>query len=89
LNKKEIRRALIATVYTISVMAAIGKWAIWSAYVERGYKAVGGEYLLIFMAGMAAWSAINYYFDSLEELEHERNRKKRRSGAAARLRDNR
>lgn len=53
----------------------------------RGYKAVGGEYLVILVAYVAAWKAINYLFDSLEELESERNRRKKRSRRTARMRD--
>lgn len=86
MNRKEIKRVLIATIYTLAVTFAIGKWALWYAYMERGYEAVGGEYLLIGMAYWGAWKAINYFLDSLEELEYERHRRKRGSREAARLR---
>lgn len=65
----------------------IGKWAFHLAYIERGYKAVGGEYLLIPVVYWGAWKAINYLFDSLEELENERNCRKKRSRGTARMRN--
>jgi len=73
------KRNLIVILYTLAVTSAIGKWAIHAAYLERGYAAVGGEYCLIFMVEWTAWRAINYLFDTLEELEYERNSKKRGS----------
>ena len=67
------------------VTYAIGKWAFHLAYIERGYEAVGGEYLLILAVYWGAWKAINCLFDSLEELENERNRRKKRSRRTARM----
>lgn len=72
-----MKRDLIAVIWSLLVTGAISKWAFHVAYLERGYKAVGGEYLVILVAYVAAWKAINYLFDSLEELESERNRRKR------------
>lgn len=72
-----MKRDLIAVTWSLLVTGAISKWAFHVAYLERGYKAVGGEYLVILVAYVAAWKAINYLFDSLEELESERNRRKR------------
>lgn len=83
--RKKMLRELIVAIWTLLVTFAIGKWALHIAYIERGYEAVGGEYLLIIMAYLLAWKSINYLFDSLEELEHERNRRKRRSRAVARM----
>lgn len=42
--KEKIIRNLVAIVYTLAVTFAVGKWAIYAAYLERGYEAVGGEY---------------------------------------------
>ena len=64
-----MKRDLIAVIWSLLVTGAISKWAFHVAYLERGYKAVGGEYLVILVAYVAAWKAINYLFDSLEELE--------------------
>ncbi|MEY8424594.1 hypothetical protein AALB52_18010 [Lachnospiraceae bacterium 38-14] len=41
------------------------------AYLERGYKALGGEFLLIPIAYMIAWGAIHYFIDALEETANE------------------
>lgn len=73
--------------YLDAACHAIGKWAFHLAYIERGYKAVGGEYLLIPVVYWGAWKAINYLFDSLEELENERNCRKKRSRGTARMRN--
>lgn len=83
--KKTLKRDLIAVIWTLLVTFAIGKWAFHIAYIERGYESVGGEYMLVLMVYWIAWKSINYLFDSLEELEHERNRRKRRSRAVARI----
>lgn len=84
---KTLKRDLIAVIWTLLVTYAIGKWAFHLAYIERGYKAVGGEYLLIPVVYWGAWKAINYLFDSLEELENERNYRKKRSRGTARMRN--
>ena len=65
-----MKRDLIAVIWSLLVTGAISKWAFHVAYLERGYKAVGGEYLVILVAYVAAWKAINYLFDSFEELEN-------------------
>ena len=85
--RKKLKRDLIAISWTLLVTFAIGKGAVHLAYIERGYESVGGEYLLVLLANWIAWKAINYLFDSLEELEHERNRKKRSSREEDRIRD--
>lgn len=82
--RKTLKRDLIAVIWTLLVTYAIGKWAFHLAYIERGYEAVGGEYLLILAVYWGAWKAINYLFDSLEELEDER---KKRSRGTARMRN--
>lgn len=84
---KTLKRDLIAVIWTLLVTYAIGKWAFHLAYIERGYEAVGGEYLLLPVVYWGAWKAINYLFDSLEELENERNCRKKRSRGTARMRN--
>lgn len=85
--RKTLKRDLIAVIWTLLVTYAIGKWSFHLAYIERGYKAVGGEYLLVPMVYWGAWKAINYLFDSLEELENERKRRKKGSRGTARMRN--
>lgn len=87
--KKTIIRDLVAVTYTLAVTYAFGKWAFHYAYLERGYEAVGSEYLFVLAVYWVAWKAINYLFDTLEEWEYERKRKKRRRRAATRMRNNR
>ena len=57
--RRKIIKNLAAVVYTLAITFAIGKWSIHAAYIERGYKAVGGEYCLIFMA---CWMENNQLF---------------------------
>ena len=50
---KWIGRSAVVAVYVMAVTYMAGKWAIRYAYLERGYDAVGGEYLFI---PMVAWA---------------------------------
>ena len=52
-----MKRDLIAVIWSLLVTGAISKWAFHVAYLERGYKAVGGEYLVILVAYVAALCA--------------------------------
>ncbi len=87
--KKKIIRDLVVLVYTLSVTFMVGEWAIDFAYLERGYRAVGGEYCLIPMVAWAAYKVINIFFDVLEETVYAEHRscKKVRGRRIARLRD--
>lgn len=85
--KRQINRDLVEAGYALAVTFAIGKWAIYYAYLERGYEAIGGEWLLILVAYLVAYMAIHYLFDVLEELGYERQRKKRRSRGAVGIQD--
>lgn len=87
MRRKRLKRELIAIVWTLLVTYAIGKWSFHLAYIERRYEAVGGEYLLIPAVYWGAWKAINYLFDSMEELEYERHRRKKRSRRTTRMHD--
>ena len=87
--KKKATRNMMAIAYTLAVTFSAGKWIIYMAYLERGCEAIGGEYCLIPMVCWMAWKAINYFFETLEDLEYERNCKKRRSGGTSWMCDNR
>lgn len=76
--KRYIAKELMAVTYSLAVTFAIGRWAINLAYIERGYDAVGGEYCLILITYLVASYAIHYLFHTLDDLEYERNRKKRK-----------
>ena len=45
--RRKFLRNVAAFIYTLAVTLSVGKWVICMAYLERGYEAVGGEYLLI------------------------------------------
>lgn len=66
-----VKRNLFAAAYTIAVAFAVGRWAVCMAYLERGYRAVGGEYLLVLAVCRMAWKAVNYLFDTLENSIYE------------------
>lgn len=76
---KRFLRGMAESTYALVVMIAVGKWAIYMAYLERGYEAVGGEYCLMIMAYWVAWKIIHYLFDALEDWDYERKNKKRGS----------
>lgn len=58
------------------VIFFIGYWAAHAAYLERGYRAIGGEYCLILITYLAAWKSIHCLFEALEELDYEWHCKK-------------
>lgn len=64
-------RHLIEAIYSVAITHMIGRWGVSMAYLERGYKALGGEILLMPIAYMIAWSAIHYFIDALEETANE------------------
>lgn len=64
-------RHLIEILYSVAVTYMIGRWGVNMAYLERGYKALGGELLLIPIAYLIAWGAIHYFIDALEETANE------------------
>ena len=72
--RRRIVRNLAAAAYTLAVTFAVGRWAVHAAYLERGYEAAGGEYCLVLMVCWMAWKAINYLFNTLEDMEYEQSR---------------
>lgn len=80
----------VLMVYALAVTYMVGKWAIRYAYLERGYDAVGGEYLFILMVAWAAYRLINVFLKVLEdEMYAETGREKARGRGTAGLRNNR
>lgn len=71
MNRQTWIRIAIVVGYVLSVTYMAGKWAIHYAYLERGYDAVGGEYIFIPMVAWAAYKAINIFLDVLEESDYE------------------
>jgi len=48
-----------------AVTYVAGRWAIDTAYVKRGYAAVGGEYLFILMVSWVVCKVVNRLLDAL------------------------
>lgn len=83
-------RGLAELGLTLAVTYTVGKWAFHAAYLERGYEAAGGEYLLVLLVCVAAYKVIHYIFDVLEAERREYKRSKERGNrTAAGIRDNR
>lgn len=61
-------RGICEVTYIVGIVYMVTKWSVSYAYWERGYQAVGGEYLLIMFAALLASVVISYVFDSLEVL---------------------
>ncbi|TCX51977.1 MULTISPECIES: hypothetical protein [unclassified Dehalobacter] len=64
--KKAVAKAVLFLVKVgISLFAAwlISLWAIPAAYAERGYSAVGGEWMLILSAGALTFWAVTRWLD--------------------------
>ena len=53
--RKRTRRLLVALVLALLVAWLVSLWATPAAYAERGYQAVGGEWILIAAAGGAVY----------------------------------
>ncbi len=78
----------VAAVYVPAVTYMAGKWAVQSAYLERGYNAVGGEYIFIPMVFWTAGKVIALFFDALEDSDCEdRDHKETGSGGIAETQD--
>lgn len=78
IRNKNVFRIFAGMLYALSIAFLLGKWGIHMACVERGYEAVGGEYCLVYVVGWAAGTAIDHFFDSLEEFKYERACRKER-----------
>lgn len=75
--KKIIINELVKAGYALAVTVAIGRWAIYYAYLKRGYEAVGGEYILILVIYVLAYKAIHCLFNAFSEGEKNAAKKKR------------
>lgn len=78
-------RNLISVIYTAFITIRAGKLFINLAYADRGYVAVGGEFLAVILIYILSWTLINRLLDSLEDLKYAGKRKKRRSKRTARI----
>ena len=64
---EELGRLLVAfltrLIFSLSITAAAGIWAIQKAYEDRGYEAIGGEYLLIPLVFVLVYWILGYVFE--------------------------
>ncbi len=81
MRKWQIFKSVIAIAYSLAVTFMAGKWAFDYAYMERGYEAIGGEYLFVPMAAWVAYKVISIFLDTLEEEIYATDtRRKKRGG---------
>lgn len=76
--RRKIIRDLLCSGYALAVTVMIGKWAFHTAYLERGYESVGGEYLLIPMVFFIAYKAFEFFINTLEEEVYGSNKERGR-----------
>lgn len=89
MSKRHLSRRMAEVAYVLAVTFSIGRWAVQTAYLERGYWAIGGEYIFIPMVAWVAGKVINLFFDALEENDREsRGNKETGSGGIAEMQDN-
>lgn len=67
----EWKRNTIVLVYSMTVTFMAGEWAFKCACIERGYKAIGGEYCFVVVVAWLAYKIINIFLDILEETIYE------------------
>lgn len=65
--QKKLIKELLGAGYALFITYEIGKLLIHAAYIERGYEAVGGEYLAIPLVYLAAWKLFEVFINALEE----------------------
>lgn len=82
--KRWLIRNVIEVAYSLITTYYVARWLVMEAYLERGYKAFGGEYMVIFVTLLGSYKAIHYLFDVLEDFCNER-----RSRTASELSDKR
>lgn len=59
---EKITVLLLEMFYSAAVTYFVGRWAVASAYAARGYKAYGGEYILIMLAMVLSYCFIHRFF---------------------------
>lgn len=64
---KKAVRMIIGAIYAAAFAIVVGSWGICYAYIERGYIAYGGEYLLFPIAFVGAYRAMQFVFKMLED----------------------
>lgn len=78
---KKIRRFILRNWFWIALGCVLQRKAIEMAYLERGYKAVGGEWLVLPIVVMLAVLSRNIFWNIVEVMQME-------DGDVARVRRN-
>ena len=76
---KKAIRVMIAVIYAAAFATMAESWGICYAYIERGYKAVGGEYFFFPIVFVRVYKALSFMFRALEDTS-ERSKTNDRSG---------
>jgi glucose-6-phosphate-specific signal transduction histidine kinase len=69
---EKLEVTVISLFFSFSVAYFVSLWAVSSAYAERGYRACGGEYLLIAAVFSIAYKAISQFFKYFRRMPWKR-----------------
>ncbi len=64
---KEGVRIILSVIYAAAFAVIAGNWAIYYAYMERGYKAPGGEYFVFWWVFWIVYKAMRLGFRIMED----------------------
>ena len=56
-------KRIVQILSSMAVYGSVVSWAIQIAYEQRGYTAIGGEYLLAGAAAIGVYWAVGKYFE--------------------------
>lgn len=59
---EKVMVVFLSLFYSFASSYFVGKWAIACAYAKRGYKAYGGEYLLIMLTFVLSYRFVRKFF---------------------------
>lgn len=63
---RKVIRGMVSMLYALAVTSMIGAWAVKYAFMERGYMAIGGEYLFIPLVAWGAYEVMDIFLNELE-----------------------
>ncbi len=66
---KAVLEVLMELFYSLMVTYYVAKWAITYAYSARGYKAYGGEHILILFSFLTSFGIVHIFFRMLKKGE--------------------
>lgn len=74
---KKVIMLILKLLFSYSISCFVFQWAVRIAYIERGYKAYGGEYMLAVATFMITYFAINKLLNIFGGLRHGKERDRR------------